>query len=95
MIDESSEFGARAARHLRDETVVWLTTVTQSASPLSVGSEHHLDARALTAWKDPGVGSPQTLSQADRRIVAVWAADCAERVLGLFEAKAPGDSRPR
>jgi Imm-5 like putative immunity protein len=25
----------------------------------------------------------------------VWAADCAERVLGLFEAEAPGDSRPR
>jgi len=41
------------------------------------------------------VGSPQTLSEADRRIVAAWAADCAERVLGLFEAEAPGDSRPR
>ena len=39
--------------------------------------------------------SPQTLSEADRRIVAAWAADCAERVLGLFEAKALGDSRPR
>ena len=36
------------------------------------------------------MGSPQTLSEADRRIVAVWAADCAERVLGSFEAKAPG-----
>jgi Imm-5 like putative immunity protein len=41
------------------------------------------------------VGSPQTLSEAERRIVAVWAADCAERVLALFEAHAPGDSRPR
>ena len=41
------------------------------------------------------MGSPQTLSEADRRIVAVWAADCAERVLRLFEAEAPGDSRPR
>jgi hypothetical protein len=41
------------------------------------------------------VGSPQTLSEADRRIVAAWAANCAERVLGLFEAEAPGDSRPR
>jgi hypothetical protein len=39
--------------------------------------------------------SPQTLSEADRRIVAVWAADCAERVLGVFEAEAPGDRRPR
>ena len=39
--------------------------------------------------------SPQTLSEADRRIVAVWAADCAERVLWLFEAEAPDDRRPR
>ena len=35
------------------------------------------------------------MSEADRRIVAVWAADCAERVLWVFEAEAPGDSRPR
>jgi hypothetical protein len=41
------------------------------------------------------VGSPQTLSETDRRIVALWAADCAERVLGLFEAEAPEDGRPR
>ncbi|HEX7098335.1 MAG TPA: hypothetical protein VF377_03780 [Acidimicrobiia bacterium] len=39
--------------------------------------------------------SPQTLSESDRRLVAMWAADCAERVLGLFEAEAPGDDRPR
>jgi len=41
------------------------------------------------------VGSPQTLSEADRRLVAAWAADCSERVLGLFEADAPDDDRPR
>jgi hypothetical protein len=41
------------------------------------------------------VRSPQTLSESDRRIVAAWAADCAERVLGLFEAEAPDDGRPR
>ncbi|WP_372512106.1 putative immunity protein [Frankia umida] len=41
------------------------------------------------------MGSPQTLSEADRRRVAAWAADCAERVLGLFEAEAPKDDRPR
>jgi hypothetical protein len=39
--------------------------------------------------------SPQTLSEVDRRIVAAWAADCAERVLWLFEAEAPDDPRPR
>ncbi len=41
------------------------------------------------------MASPQTLSEADRRCVAAWAADCAERVLPLFEAEAPGDGRPR
>lgn len=41
------------------------------------------------------MGSPQTLTEADRRIVAAWSADCAERVLGLFEAEAPRDRRPR
>src|SRR4051794_36411269 len=43
----------------------------------------------------PVMRSTQTLSEADRRTVAAWAADCAKRVLGLFEAEAPGDSRPR
>jgi hypothetical protein len=41
------------------------------------------------------VRSPQTLSEADRRRVAAWAAECAERVLALFEAEAPADDRPR
>jgi hypothetical protein len=36
-----------------------------------------------------------TLSEEDRRLVGLWAADCAERVLPLFEAKAPSDTRPR
>jgi hypothetical protein len=36
-----------------------------------------------------------TLSEEDRRVLAVWAADCAERTLPLFEAQAPSDSRPR
>lgn len=39
--------------------------------------------------------SPQSLSESERRIVAVWAADCAEHVLPLFEAEAPTDDRPR
>jgi hypothetical protein len=41
------------------------------------------------------MGSPQTLSEGDRRRVAAWAADCADRVLGVFEAEVPGDDRPR
>jgi hypothetical protein len=41
------------------------------------------------------MASPQALSEADRRLVAGWAADCAERVLPLFEQEAPHDDRPR
>lgn len=39
--------------------------------------------------------SVQTLSEADRRLVAEWAAACAERVLPLFEVEYPNDDRPR
>ena len=34
VIDESTEFGARAARHLREEVVVWMTTVTPGGAPV-------------------------------------------------------------
>ncbi len=39
--------------------------------------------------------STQTLNLTDRQRVAAWAADCAERVLSLFEAERPQDFRPR
>ncbi len=36
-----------------------------------------------------------TLTEEDRRILAEWAADCAERTLPLFEVHARDDRRPR
>jgi hypothetical protein len=36
-----------------------------------------------------------TLTLAERRVIAGWAAECAERVLPLFEARAACDRRPR
>ena len=36
-----------------------------------------------------------TLSDANHRLLAVWAADCAEHVLHFFEEALPGDERPR
>ncbi|MBI5160439.1 MAG: hypothetical protein HY996_03340 [Micrococcales bacterium] len=41
------------------------------------------------------MASAQALSETERRLVALWAADCAERVLPLFEAEAPRDERVR
>jgi PPOX class probable F420-dependent enzyme len=34
VIDETTEFGARAARRLREERVAWLTTVTAAGAPV-------------------------------------------------------------
>jgi PPOX class probable F420-dependent enzyme len=34
VIDEGTEFGARVARRLREEMIVWLTTVTPAGAPL-------------------------------------------------------------
>jgi len=36
-----------------------------------------------------------TLADDDHRLLAMWAADCAEHVLGHFEAVRPTDDRPR
>jgi hypothetical protein len=36
-----------------------------------------------------------TLQDSDHRLLAIWAADCAEHVLPLFEAVMPRDPRPR
>lgn len=36
-----------------------------------------------------------TLEHAHHRLLALWAADCAEHVLPLFEAVRPSDPRPR
>ena len=34
VIDDSTDFGARAARHLTDDVVVWLTSVSPRGAPL-------------------------------------------------------------
>jgi hypothetical protein len=36
-----------------------------------------------------------TLTDAEHRLLALWAATCAEHVLPLFEAERPSDPRPR
>ena len=36
-----------------------------------------------------------TLQDADHHLLAIWAADCAQHVLHLFEEMQPNDERPR
>lgn len=55
MIDEGTEFGARVASHLRDEVVVWLTTVTPAGAPLPAPVWFLWDgAEQVTMYSMPG-----------------------------------------
>ncbi|UMG94785.1 putative immunity protein [Nocardioides sp. TF02-7] len=47
------------------------------------------DARMITVRRGG------TLTDDDHRLLALWAAECAEHVLHLFEAQVPEDGRPR
>lgn len=52
----------------------------------------------LPAVRDPRfvtIRRGGTLTDADHRLLALWAASCAEHVLGLFASARPQDPRPR
>ncbi|WP_369055177.1 putative immunity protein [Kineococcus terrestris] len=52
----------------------------------------------LPAVRDPRLVTVRrggTLTDEDHRLLALWAADCAEHVLHLFEDEHPCDTRPR
>ncbi|MEW5826345.1 MAG: putative immunity protein [Candidatus Bipolaricaulota bacterium] len=50
---------------------------------------HKRDPRLVTVRRGG------TLEDVDHRLLAVWAADCAEHVLHFYEQAQPGDDRPR
>jgi PPOX class probable F420-dependent enzyme len=55
VIDETNEFGRRVARHLREEHVVWLTTVTRSGAPLPRPVGFLWDGeRTVSIYSQPG-----------------------------------------
>jgi hypothetical protein len=55
-----------------------------------------LAGKTWTSAYAPAVAlSPQTLTVDERRIVAAWAAECAEHVLVIYEGVVPGDTRVR
>lgn len=49
--------------------------------------------KTLAAFKD--AATLELVEKTDKKTVAAWAIDCAERVLPYFEEKYPDDNRPR
>jgi PPOX class probable F420-dependent enzyme len=55
MIDEGTQSGARAARRLREDVVIWLTTVTPAGSPLPAPVWFVWDgAKSVQVYSQPG-----------------------------------------
>ena len=58
----------------------------------SAGGNSH---RASSTGRQIKVEHVKHPDKRDQRLLALWAADCAEHVLPFFEEKHPGDDRPR
>ena len=55
VIDGATEFGARTARHLTGEVVVWLTTVSPRGAPLPMPVWFHWDGgESVVVYSQPG-----------------------------------------
>jgi PPOX class probable F420-dependent enzyme len=54
-IDESTDFGARVAAHLRDDIAIWMTTVTPTGGPLPSPVWFHWDGGdSVIMFSQPG-----------------------------------------
>src|SRR5919204_3511493 len=78
----------------------WVVVRWRAATELSVGRVRAEGVLAviLPQDRDPRfvtIRRGGTLTDADHRLLALWAAPCAEHVLHLFEAAKPADPRPR
>jgi hypothetical protein len=62
------------------------------------GVDERVPTMILSKVRDPRLVTIRrggTLTDADHHLLALWAAACAEHVLGLFESVRPDDPRPR
>jgi PPOX class probable F420-dependent enzyme len=73
-IDESTDFGARVAAHLRDDIAIWMTTVTPKGSPLPSPVWFHWDgADSVIMFSQPG--ARQRNIEANPRVALNFAGD--------------------
>jgi PPOX class probable F420-dependent enzyme len=74
IVDESTQFGARVAAHLRDDVVVWMTTVTPRGSPLPSPVWFHWDGEdSVIMFSQPG--ARQRNIEANPRVTLNFAGD--------------------
>ena len=65
-IDTSTDFGARAARHLQDDQVVWLTTVGRDGTPQPSPVWFLLDGDTALIYSQPSTPKLRNIEQRPR-----------------------------
>jgi PPOX class probable F420-dependent enzyme len=65
-IDTSTDFGARATRHLEDDQVVWLTTVGPDGTPQPSPVWFHWDADTALVYSRPSTPKLRKIEQRPR-----------------------------
>ena len=65
-IDTSTDFGARAARHLQDDQVVWLTTVGPDGTPQPSPVWFHWDGDTALIRSQPSTPKLRNIAQRPR-----------------------------
>ncbi len=75
-----------------------ITAIDHYLQEVRIGLGAIMSGRSITKGRDPRLITVRrggTLQDADHRLLAAWAADCAQHVLHLFERARPDDDRPR
>ena len=65
-IDTSTEFGARAARHLEQDPIVWLTTVGPDGTPQPSPVWFHWDGETALMFSQPNTPKLRNIGQNSR-----------------------------
>jgi PPOX class probable F420-dependent enzyme len=67
VIDETTEFGARAARRLREDRLAWLTTVDAAGTPQPIPVWFLWDGKAsVLVYSQPGTAKLRNLERSPR-----------------------------
>jgi PPOX class probable F420-dependent enzyme len=92
-IDESTEFGARVAAHLRVDVAVWMTTVTPKGSPLPSVVWFHWDGGdSVIMFSQPG--ARQRNIEANPRVTLNFAGDGRGRDIVVLSGRAEFQEPP-
>ena len=83
MIDLTTELGVRATKRLKDEYVVWLTTVSSNSTPQPNPVWFYWDGKTLLMYSQPSAHKVKNIARNPRVSVNFQANDAGEDIIVL------------